>query len=381
MQVSILQENLNKGFSITSRIISSKTILPILSNILISAEEGKLKLTATNLEIGINIWLPAKKEKAGKFTVPAKDITEFVSSLPAGKIELKKHQEKIQLISGAYKAVFNGMSAAEFPNVPSLKDKTISFKSLKKFEIDVKEFINIVNNVCFAAAIDETRLVLTGVRLKSVGKEIQFAATDGYRLSLKKIKLDKEINIPILIIPARALVEVARIIKGEGEIKEGKKLQIVIVKEAKQIIFSFNNIEVVARMIEGEFPDFTKIIPEKGNTKMVIDKESFNKAVKTSSIFARRSANIIKLKIKGSKLKVMANASEVGENEVELPVKVQGKEVQIAFNYRFLQDFVSSFDKELFVLETSGPLKPGLFKVEKDPSFLHIIMPVRLQES
>ena len=397
MQVSILQENLNKGLSITSRIISSKTILPILNNILISTEEGKLKLTATNLETGINIWLPAKKEKTGKFTVPAKDITEFISSLPAGKIELKKRQEKLQLVSGSYKAVFNGMSAAEFPNVPSLKDKTISSKNLKKFKIDVKEFINIVNGICFAAAIDETRPILTGVRLSCIGKKIQFVATDGYRLSLKKIKLDKEVNIPTLIIPAKTLVEVAKIIKGEGELKKNKKLQITIIKEVKQIIFSFNNIEVVARLIEGEFPDFTKIIPEKGNTRVFIDRESFDKAVKSSSIFARRSANIIKLKIltegqlsskeKSStigagqaKLKVMANAPEIGENEIQLEVKVNGKETNIAFNYRFLQDFISSFDDELFILELSGSLKPGLFKIEKDPSFFHIIMPVRLQE-
>jgi len=377
MKTSILQENLNKGFSITSRIINSKTTLPILNNILLSTEEGKLKLTATNLETGINIWLPAKKEKKGKFTVPAKDLTEFVSSLGAGKIQLEEKQEKLQMTSGVYKAVFNGMSAAEFPKVPSLRDKDLSSKKMKKFELDAKDFIKAVNHVCFSAAIDETRPVLTGVRLSSDKDKLQFVATDGYRLSLKKIKLEKKIDIPVLIIPAKTLMEIARIISGEGTVK---KLKIAIIKEAKQIIFSFNEIEVVARLIEGEFPDFTKIIPEKGESKIIIDKEDFDKAIKSSSIFARRSANIIKLKFENKSLKITANAPEVGKNEVELAVKFQGEKTQIAFNYRFLQDFAASFDKDVFTLEISGALKPGLFKAEKDDSFLHVIMPVRLQE-
>ena len=380
MQAIILQENLNKGLSVVSRIISSKTTLPILNNILISAEEGKLKLTATNLETGINLWLPAKKEKAGKLTIPAKDLTEFVSSLPAGKIKLKKQQERLQLISRSYKAVFNGASTVEFPKVPSLRDKVIPAKKLKKIELETGKFVKAIKHVCFSAATDETRPVLTGVRISCIGGDFQLVATDGYRLSVKTMKLRKKTDIPALIIPAKALIEVARIIGGEeGEEKE-KKLKVAILEEGKQIIFSFNNIEVVARLIEGEFPDFTKIIPEKGETKIIIDKEDFNRAIKASSIFARRSANIIKLKVESSKLKVMANAPEVGKNEVELSVKFQGKETQIAFNCRFLQDFINSYDKETFVLELSGVLKPGLFRTEKDSSFLHIIMPVRLQE-
>jgi DNA polymerase-3 subunit beta len=379
MKISILQENLNKGFSLVSRTIGAKTTLPILNNILITGEEGKLKLTTTNLETGINLWLPAKKEKEGKFTIPAKDITEFVASLPAGKISLEQKQEKLQIILGTYKAVFNGTSAAEFPEVPSLRDKKTSSKISKKFEIGRKKFVEMVNHVCFSAAIDETRPVLSGVRLSSNDKNLQLVATDGYRLSLKKIKLGAKTNISTLIIPARTLMEVMKVAEAEGEEGEGEKVQIAVVEEFNQVIFAFNNTEVVARLIEGEFPDFKKIIPEKGENKATIDKEEFSQAIRAASIFSRKSANIVRFEFSGSRLLIKANAPEVGENEISLAIKYQGKEMKIAFNYRFLQDYLNSLKQDAFSLEFSGPLKPGLFRAEKDPSFLHIIMPVRVQ--
>jgi len=349
MKVSVLQENLNKGLSIASKVVSSKTNLPILTNILLIAEEGKLKLTATNLETGINVWLPAKKENEGRFTAPAKDLTEFIASLSPGKIELETKQEKLHVVLGKYKAIFNGMAAAEFPSVPSLKDKAFFSQIGKKFFIDTAKFVEAVNQVCFSAAIDETRPVLTGVRLDFSDRQLQLVATDGYRLSLKKIRLEKKINIPILIIPARALMEVVKIIEAEGGEKKEKRLQLAITKEKNQIIFSFNNAEVVARLIEGEFPEFGKIIPKKGENKVLVDKEEFSQAIRAASIFARRGANIIKLKIKNEKLKIMANAPEIGENEIDLSAKCEGKmQAQIAFNYRFLQDFLNNFNKKTF---------------------------------
>jgi len=384
MKVSILQENLNKGLSIVSRIINSKVTLPILGNILLTAEEGKLKLTATNLEVSINLWLPAKKEKEGKFTIPAKDLTEFVNALPADKVLLEEKQEKLQVVSGNYKAVFNGTSAAEFPHVPSLKDKKTSSNVGRKFELEVEEFVKAVNLVCFAAAQDETRPVLTGVRLSCLNNELQLVATDGYRLSLKRINLKEKLDIPTLIIPARALIEVIKAIeqreKSACADREGeKKLQVAVTKQKNQVIFSYGNLEVIARLIEGEFPDFQKIIPEKGESKAVIDTEELIRAVRTASIFARKSANIVRLNFDKKMLTIQANAPEIGENEIKIPVEFEGEKTEIAFNFRFLQDFLSYLDKETLSVALSGALKPGLFRGIKDNSFLHIIMPVRLQ--
>lgn len=376
MKASILQENLDKGLSIVSKIVDARANLPILGNVLLTAEEGNLKLTTTNLNIGVNIWLPAKKEKEGQFTAPAKDLTDFVSSLPQQKVVLKKEREVLKITAGNYNADFNGMNAAEFPQVPSLRsDKT---KTKKKFELSVNRFISMVEQTAFASAQDETRPVLTGVRISTTGKKIQLVATDGYRLSVKKGALKKTLSLPVLVVPASALNEVVRIIGGEKE--EEEKLTIAIVEGSGQVIFNYKNIEVSARLIEGEFPDFEKIIPEASNNKAVLEKEEFEKAVRASSIFARKSANIIRFKFAKNGVLLRANAPEVGRNEISVDCKYKGKEIEIAFNCRFILDFLRSLTDENFSLEISDPLKPGLFRGEEDSEYLHIIMPVRIQQ-
>lgn len=375
MRAIILQENLTKGLSIVNKFVSSKTQLPVLTNILFSAKNRKLKLSATNLETGINLWLPAKIEKEGKITIPARVVTDFVSSLPAGKVYLQLDKNKLKISCQNYKAFFNGISASEFPAVPSLKTKTTD-KDLKKFSLKADTFIKAINQVAFTAAIDESRPVLTGVRISFLAKKIQLVATDGYRLSLKTLKLSQPFKTSPLIIPAKALIELARICSQEE--KETK--EIILTKKTNQIIFSFGQIEVITRLIEGELPDFEKVIPQESLTKVTINKEEFQQAVRTAALFAKDSANIIKLKIKNQKLKIMANAPEVGENEVELEVQKKGEDSQIAFNWRFLQEYLSVLDSQELVLEISGPLKPGVFKPIGDSSFLYIIMPVRIQE-
>lgn len=377
MKVIILQENLNKGLAVVSRIITPRPTLPILSNIFLTAKEGKLKLTATNLEMSINLCLPAKKEIEGSLTVPAKELTEFVASLPAEKITLEAKKEKLYLKSPGYQAVFNGLSALEYPAVPSLLDKTKSSAVKQEFILEAKEFITAVQSVCFSASIDETRPVLTGVRLSFTTGQMQMVATDGYRLSLKKTQIKEKIKIPFLILPAKTLLEIVKIIQSE---KEETIIKISIMKDAGQIIFSFGETEIATRLIEGEFPDFEKIIPSHQENKATIDKEEFNQAIKACAIFSRRSANIIKLNFSNDELIIKANAPELGENEVQLGIKYQGESMQIAFNYRFLQDFINNFTYDSFILELLGPLKPGVFKSTKDNSFLHVIMPVRVQE-
>jgi len=385
MKVSILQENLDKGLSVVSKIVDNRANLPILANVLIKAEEGSLKLTTTNLNIGINIWLPAKKEKEGSFTVPAKELTDFVSTLPQQKIRLEKEKESLKVSSDSYNATFNGMGAAEFPKVLSIKSQPLTRKStargkksiIKKFELNVNRFLEMVEQTTFAAAQDETRPVLTGIRISTKGKNLQLVATDGYRLSLKKAKVKKSLDLPVLVVPANALSEIVRIIGGK---KEGEKLTAAILKDSGQIIFKYKNIEVVARLIEGEFPDFEKIIPEESENTALLEKDEFEKAVRASSIFARKSANIIKFKFEKDEVRLRANAPEIGKNEIKLACKYSGEEMEIAFNCRFLLDFLRSYEKEKFLLEISDPLKPGVFKEEKNSNYLHIIMPVRIQQ-
>jgi DNA polymerase-3 subunit beta len=317
----------------------------------------------------------AKIEKEGTLSVPAKFLTEFVSSLPPEKIELEVQGNSLFISSGGYKANFVGLSSSEFPPVPTLKDKeTIVFSS--------GDLARAISQVTFAAAQDEGRPQLTGVLLIIKADDLLMVATDGYRLSLKKlagikgIKDIKEFKKG-LIIPSRTLIEIGRII---NEREQSSEVGLAITPDSNQIIFSTNEAEIVSRLIEGAFPDFEKIIPEKGKTKIICETETLIRAVRMASIFARESANIIKLKTQNSKLKISANATQVGENTSEIEAKSEGEENKIAFNSRYLLDFLNSVETEQVAFEMTNPLNPGVFKPVGDQSFLHIIMPVRVQE-
>jgi len=367
MKVSILQENLNKALGVVGRTTTTRSQLPILANILLSAEKGKLKLAATNLETGVNYYIGGKIEKQGSITVPAKIFLEMAASLPAGKVDLVVEGDSLKIKAVNFQAKINGISAAEFPQIPRFGGKPdLSFK--------IENFKTMVNQVAFAAAADEARPVLAGVRFTSESGKLVLAATDGYRLSLKKFKslTPQKIKKP-LILPARTLQEVARI-KEDGEVRA------ILTKKDNQLIFSLGDVEIVCRLIEGEFPAFEKVIPQECKTKVWLEKEELVQAVKLASIFARETANIVKFKIKKSKLQISANAPQVGSNISEVDVKVEGEENEIAFNFRYLLDFLNSIEKKEIIFEMSSPLNPGAFKIKGDNSLLHIIMPVRVQE-
>lgn len=375
MKLVTLQENLNKGLAIASRSVASKAQLPVLNNVLLATDKGRLRLSATNLEIGVNYWIGAKIEEEGAISIPAKILAEFVSTLPAEKIDLEVKENSLFLTCGAFKADFIGLSPSEFPAVPTLKDKeTLSFEA--------KELSEAVGKVVFAAATDESRPQLSGVLVVLKDNTLTLVATDGYRLSLKKmgglkgISEIKELQKG-LIIPGRALAEIAKII-GDQESKE--KVILAITPEANQVIFQAGDGEIVSRLIEGKFPDFEKIMPEKRTTKIIVETEMLLKAVRIASILARDSANLVKFNIGEGKLQISANTAQVGSNVSEIEAKVEGEGNKIAFNSRYLLDFLNSVGEDLVGFEMTSPLNPGVFKPVKDASYLHIIMPVRVQE-
>lgn len=367
MQFSCLQENLVRSLSVASRFIPSRPQLPILSNILLSARQGRLKLEATNLESGIIFQIGAKIEKEGEITAPAKTLTEFVNLLPADKIELTLVDNILKISCQKYEASINGLSAAEFPPLPTASGKP-------SFSFETKEISPPVTQVAFAAAQDESRPVLSGVKIFNGKKGLVFVATDGYRLSLKELPGNSFSPIDI-ILPARTLLEVVRIIGEERE----EKLGLEITKGANQAIFSLSSVDIVCRLLEGQFPDFEKIIPTSFSSRVVLPRGEFLAAVKTASIFAREAANIVRFKIQGSRFKVSASAPQLGENETEVEARVEGEEGEIAFNCRFLFDYLNVVPQEEIIFEMSGPLSPGVFRAAGDETFLHIIMPVRIQ--
>jgi len=369
MKIQILQENLNRGLNIASRSISTRTQLPILANVLLRTDKNRLQISATNLETGLVLWLGAKTEKEGEITIPAKFLTEIVASLPIGKIDLETEGSLLKITTEGYEATLNGIPATEFPKLPAYNTEAL-------FSLPTEKLLEAINQVAFAAATDEGRPILTGVLFKLQGKKLSLVATDGYRLSLKTLELTNPVKEDIsLLLPAKTLMEVGRIIADE----KPQAVQMGFTKEQNQVVFVFSDLELFSRLIEGEFPDYEKIIPQNLNSKVVLDREEFGRAIRVVSIFARDSANIVRLKINKSSLEMSANSPQVGENKNSLAAKLEGEEGEIAFNYRFVQGFLGAISSSEVSLEMSGPLNPGAFRAVGDELFLHIIMPVRLQ--
>ena len=376
MRVKLPQETLVKSLSTVARFVSPKPSLPVLGNILLSVEEGKLKLSATNLQMGINFWLPAKIQEEGEITVPAKILLEFVSSLPPQEISLALEDKILHLSCGSFEANINGIDPEEFPSLVKIEGEPT-------LTLSASDFASSLTPVCFAASLEEGRPVLTGVLTEIEKEKISFVATDGYRLSWKKMEIDnsslkKKIE---LLVPAKVLEEIIRIIH---ETKE-EKVKIFVLEKQNQIVFSFEKIQVSSRLIEGSFPDYQKVIPKESKTEVEVEVEELTQAVKVASIFARNSANIIKISCDPKVgLQLSANTKEVGDNVSKVEAKIKGEPLEIAFNSRFVLDLLNNISSEMLLLEFSGNLAPGVFRLLSkkgvDKSFLHLIMPVRVGE-
>jgi DNA polymerase-3 subunit beta len=376
MKVTVLQEDLSKGLSVVGRVVASRGQLPVLSNVLLEASGEGLRLSATNLEIGMRMGVGGKTTEDGAVTVPAKNLSEFVNSLSSGPVELQTEGDKLKIGAGKFGATFAGIGAAEFPALPE-RDKDAKIQGVKVERRVVEE---IGREVAYAAATDESRPVLTGIRLQISGDSLVVVGTDGFRMSRKIIKFQilggsgQFDQLDGLIIPARTILELARIV-GEGQ-KE--KIEIEVASGSNQIIFGGDKVELISRVLEGNFPDVAKIVSTEYKSQIIVDREELVRAVRAAAIFARDNNNIIRLNVQGSMLKVKATASQTGESEIEVEVESEGEEVEIAFNYRYVMDFLNSVSDERVIMQTNGSLAPGVWRVEKREDLLHLIMPVRV---
>ncbi len=366
MKISILQTHLLSTLTNVGRIISPRAQLPILQNMLLETKGNIFIVAGTNTETSIVSKSNAKIEKEGGVCVPAKLLIEFITTLPDGVVNMSVKEGALIIASNGFEATIPCVSKEEFPPLPK-HDKT------KGAEIPKDTFIQALEAVLFAAATDEGRPILTGVKIQKSGGNTLFVATDGYRLSLKRVGLSMDENVDITI-PARTLSEVVHI--GLGN-KEDKNIVLKKIDEA-QLGFILGETEVYTRVLDGEYPNFEKILPKKYTTKIILDKEKFLQGVKSTSIFARDNANIIKFAIENGELTISANAPQVGQNKVTLEADVDGEGGEIAFNSRFVLDFLGHFQEEKLQFEMTGSLNPGVFKSTTDDSYLHIIMPVRV---
>lgn len=375
MKVSLISENLQKKILYLNHAISSRSQLPILLNFLIEARDGKIIISATDLEIGITAEIPVKTEEDGVITVPAKTFVELIGMAPSGKISLETTNEGLVLKGEREETVFQTTPAEEFPKLYEDKGKQIMV--LKKETIE-KDFSKVV----FAASPDSERPALSGVLIKEEKDGFLLVATDGYRLSLKKralqnTKKEKGEEGVSMLVPSRVIRELIQMEK-DAEVED---VRVYTSKGKNQIIFSQNDTILVGRLIEAEFPNYEKIIPTDFSTKTVFERDGLQKAIKEGYVFARQTAGIIKMSIEKNKILVSANAPSVGKNQIEVEAKTTGEENEIAFNARYLLDFLSNSTSETISFEMNGPLNPGVFREIDDPSFMHLIMPIRVQEA
>lgn len=367
MKLQVLQESFSKALSTSLRFTSAKAQLPVLANILLSAKKNSLLISATNLEISASLSVGAKIEEEGEITVPAKTITDLVTNLERGQVTIETEKELLKITTDDFESAVSGMNASDFPAIPSSLDK-------EAFSVSKDVLLNALSKVVFAVSTDETRPVLTGVLAILRGSELLFVATDGFRLSQVKIKIP-EVKEETVILPKSSLSELPRLI-GESD-----AVDVQIKKTENQVLFGVANGVLATRTIEGEFPAFEKIIPKESLYKVNLSKDDLLRSVKLASVFARDSANVIKLEVEKGSVGFYAESARSGKQHSKIDAKVltEGNEkLTIAFNYRFLEEFLQVVEGESVDLSFTDANAPGVFMDPKDPNFLHIIMPVRI---
>ncbi len=372
MKFKINKEEFLKSLNIVSRIAAVKPNLPVIANVLIEAVDKQIKLAATNLELGTVVFNKTKVEKNGKTTIPARTLYEFINNLPDEEINCEFEDNQFLIESKNSTTHLATISASEFPVIPTTTNKEANVS------VNGPLLREAIDQVVFAAAVDTGRPALTGVLFKVDKNIISMVAADGYRLSFKKLRTNSGSSLQA-IIPAKTLVELGRIIDD----LLASKVEINLSPNENQIFFQIGDVELVSRLIDAQFPDWEKIIPTTPSTTIVVDRNDLMRTIKTGSILARESGNIVRFKIVDGMLMVSASSKELGDNTSRLPAKVNGEPLEIAFNYRYLTDVLSVMKSANVQIELTENIKPGKFlpaNKQSSNDFYHIIMPVRVQD-
>ena len=376
MKLSCTQENLNKGLNIVGRAVATRTTLPITNNVLLATDDGRLKLVATNLEMAITCWLGAKIEEEGTITVPARLLTEFVSSLPNDTIDvqLSPQTKTLGLKCARFEARISGVDAKDFPPIPSVDDGV-------KTTVEVEALRQGINKVVFAAATEESRPVLTGVSARFENESLVLAAADGFRLAVYELPITTAVSQKTeVIIPAHTLAELNRLIADQEE-----PVDITLNPNKSQVLFRLQNINLVSQLIQGTFPNYSQLVPQSYTTRVIVNINDFLQATRTASIFARDGSGIVRLMVtpggeaSPGKLAVSARSEEIGDDVGEIDATVEGDESKIAFNGKYLTDVLSVLHESQVALEITNPSSPGLIRPVGTDNYTHVIMPMFIQ--
>jgi DNA polymerase-3 subunit beta len=383
VKISCKQQDLSRGLSVVGHAVSSRSTLPILANILLATDQGRLKLSATNLEIGINCWVDADIQEDGATTVPAKPFTELVNSLAQGHVDLSVPADSnvVNIKSPGSNANIKGVDASEFPLIPSADGGE------QPITLDASLLKEMISQVVFAAADDDSRPVFTGIMVEVSNEQVTFAAADSFRLALRVSPLPghSETHSPILI-PAKTLSELARILPAEGTV------HMVVTPNRSQVLFHTEQMDLVSRLIEGTFPNIRAAIPKQYTTRAVVETKEFAAAVKRVAPFARDSSNITRVKVNNEgagdgattepgTITLESNAEDVGDNTVTISASVDGPELQIIFNVRYLTEVLAILDTPEVALEVNSAASPGVVRpVSETPDsavdYTYVIMPM-----
>lgn len=372
MKLICLQENLKKSLSVVSHINNKNINIPILNNILIKANESGLELISTNLEIGITHQLRAKVEELGEITIDAKIFSDYVNLLPEDKVEFIEKDKDISIKCGNYKTKIKGEEAKEFPLIPVI-DKNDFCK------LNIFDFKKALSSVVFAVASGDNRLELSGIYFKFNNNELVLAATDSYRLAEKKIKLKTStIKEKEIIVPSKTINELLRIISSlssDSKTLESDIIEIYI--SENQVLFSFSAVELISRVINGQYPDYKQIIPEKYKTEIEVNKNDLIRAVKASAVFSKNGIYDISLVFRKKTLNVYSSSSQSGESSVDIACDFSGEENDIMINYRYLLDGLNVLNSELVTLRVINSNTPCQLISRAEDDYSYIIMPIR----
>jgi DNA polymerase-3 subunit beta len=374
VKITCKQQDLSRGLSVVSHAVSNRSTLPILANILLATDHGRLKLYATNLEIGINCWIDAEVQEEGSTTIPAKVFTELVNSLPQAPVDISVPEEShiVGVKSLRTSSNIKGMDPSEFPLSPTTEG------SEPPVIIDAALLKEMIAEAAFAAADDDSRPVLTGVLVQVNNEKITFAAADAFRLAVRSAPLpgDSTPRSDILI-PARTLIELARILPSEGTV------QMIVTPNRSQVLFHTENVDLLSRLIEGSFPNYRQIIPKEHTTRAVVETKEFAAAVKSVIPFARDSSNIARVKISGGgegiepgTFTVEATAEDLGHNVSTINAAVDGPDQQIIFNVKYLSDVLAVISTPEVAVEITSAARPGVIRPVGSADYTYVIMPM-----
>jgi len=372
MKLEILLDNFSKGLSLALKAVSAKATLPVLSNVLLETDKGRLKITATDLEKTISVWVGAKIEQDGATTVPARILYEFVSSLKPAPLQLVKEGSLLVIKSEGVSSKFATMPAEEFP-------KTLPLDSYKKLcSVERELFLDALSKVSFASSSDDTRPVLSGIKISQEEDTLTFVAVDGFRLAERKIQLKSKVDLNTsFIVPSKSLSEAFRIFSVQD-----KQISLGFFEKENTFCLEGGDAFVTVRLLEGEFPEYQKIIPADFSHEATVLKDDLIQGIKLAGVFAKDDSKIVKLELSKEKVAIKSESQEMGEAQAEFKAQVTGEDVIIAFNAKFLLDFLVALPSKedlLVSLKTAGALSPALFRLEKQENYLYVVMPVRVQ--